>query len=80
MTMILPNNLLFHIGIKIIYQNYKPIGTILPTAGMITAFEEVQQILYTNGIRAQYSNYPDINLKDWEIAYYGENYQPPSKN
>lgn len=42
---------------------------------MINAFEEVQQIFYANGIKQQYRNYPDIQLKNWESAYYGENYR-----
>lgn len=41
---------------------------------MIKTFEEVQQIFYDNGIRQQYRNYPDINLKNWASAYYGDNY------
>ncbi len=44
------------------------------TDKMIKAFEEVQEIFYANGIKQQYRNYPDINLKNWESAYYGENY------
>ncbi|MGN6532567.1 MAG: FAD-binding oxidoreductase [Ginsengibacter sp.] len=44
------------------------------TDKMIKAFEEVQQIFYGNGIKLQYRNYPDNNLKNWESAYYGENY------
>lgn len=39
-----------------------------------TAFEEVQSIFRNNNIRTQYRNYPDINFKDWQHAYYGENY------
>ena len=41
---------------------------------MVETFEEVQQIFYTGGVRQQYRNYPDINLKDWTSAYYGKNY------
>lgn len=41
---------------------------------MIKAFEEVQQLFYAGGVRQQYRNYPDVNLKDWASAYYGENY------
>ncbi|MEP6627576.1 MAG: BBE domain-containing protein, partial [Ginsengibacter sp.] len=41
---------------------------------MITAFEEVQQIFYSHGIKSQYRNYPDLNFKEWESAYYGKNY------
>jgi hypothetical protein len=39
-----------------------------------TAFEEVQSIFRNNHIQTQYRNYPDINFKDWQHAYYGENY------
>jgi len=42
---------------------------------MLKAFEEVQKIFRTNGISKQYRNYPDINLQNWESAYYGENYK-----
>jgi hypothetical protein len=41
---------------------------------MVIAFEEVQQIFYANGIKQQYRNYPDVNFKNWQNAYYGENY------
>jgi hypothetical protein len=41
---------------------------------MIKAFEEVQQIFYANRIKNQYVNYPDVNFKNWEGAYFGENY------
>ncbi|MEO6844898.1 MAG: BBE domain-containing protein [Ginsengibacter sp.] len=44
------------------------------TDKMVKAFEDVQQIFYAGGIRQQYRNYPDINLKDWASAYYGDNY------
>jgi FAD binding domain-containing protein/berberine-like enzyme len=44
------------------------------TDKMIKSFEEVQQIFHANGIKQQYRNYPDINLINWESAYYGENY------
>ncbi|HEY5462751.1 MAG TPA: FAD-binding oxidoreductase [Hanamia sp.] len=49
-------------------------GQALQTDKMVKAFEEVQQIFYDNGIKQQYRNYPDMNLKNWESAYYGENY------
>ena len=44
------------------------------TDRMVKAFEEVQQIFYANGVKQQYRNYPDVNFKNWENAYYGENY------
>lgn len=37
-------------------------------------FEEIQQLFYSHGIKAQYRNYPDIHLPDWETAYFGKNY------
>ena len=44
------------------------------TDKMVKAFEEVQQIFFANGVKQQYRNYPDVNFKNWENAYYGENY------
>ncbi|MEO6819253.1 MAG: FAD-binding oxidoreductase [Ginsengibacter sp.] len=41
---------------------------------LLKTFEEVQQLLYDNGIKSQYRNYPDILFKDYKNAYYGENY------
>ena len=35
---------------------------------------EIQRILAQGGIKAHYANYPDIELPNWEKAYYGENY------
>jgi hypothetical protein len=37
-------------------------------------FEYIQNLFYENGNRAQYRNYPSIGFKDWETAYFGENY------
>ena len=39
---------------------------------LLRAFKEVQNIFYDHGIRTQYRNYPDIDFKDWETAYYGK--------
>lgn len=47
----------------------------LQTEKMVQAFEEVQKIFQQGGIRQQYRNYPDINLNNWQQAYYGTNYQ-----
>lgn len=42
---------------------------------LLSAFAEIQDILFDNGIRKQYRNYPNLAFKDWETAYYGaENY------
>lgn len=38
-------------------------------------FQEVQTIFNSNGITAQYRNYPDINFTDWQHLYYGSNYE-----
>jgi len=38
-------------------------------------FEAIQNLFYENGNRAQYRNYPSIGFKDWETAYFGENYE-----
>ena len=37
-------------------------------------FQKIQGILKQNGIDKQYRNYPDAGFKDWEKAYYGDNY------
>src|SRR5690606_6911614 len=42
---------------------------------LLKAFEEIQQIFRSEGISAQYRNYPDINFPNWENAYYGKNYE-----
>ncbi len=41
----------------------------------LTEFEAIQHLFYENGNRAQYRNYPSIGFKDWESAYFGENYE-----
>jgi hypothetical protein len=43
-------------------------------APLISAFESIQSLFANNGVTAHYRNYPDINFKDWEHAYYGSNY------
>ncbi len=42
---------------------------------LVEKFEAVQQVFNSNGIRAQYRNYPDINFSNWPELYYGNNYQ-----
>lgn len=41
---------------------------------LTTAFETIQTLFRDSGIKAHYRNYPDINFKDWETMYYGDNY------
>lgn len=41
---------------------------------LLKTFTEIQNILYNNGIRKQYRNYPNLAFKEWESAYYGSNY------
>lgn len=43
-------------------------------AKLVAAFESVQALVKSKGINTQYRNYPDINFKDWEQAYFGKNY------
>jgi len=43
-------------------------------ARLTGAFEAIQALFRDSGITAHYRNYPDINFKDWETAYYGRNY------
>jgi FAD/FMN-containing dehydrogenase len=42
---------------------------------LIEKFAAVQQIFTSNGITAQYRNYPDAAFSNWQTAYYGSNYQ-----
>lgn len=35
---------------------------------------DIQNQLTTGGIKAHYRNYPDIDLPNWETAYYGKHY------
>jgi hypothetical protein len=41
---------------------------------MIKAYKEVRDIFQANGIEREYFNYPDLGFKNWEKAYYGNNY------
>ncbi len=40
---------------------------------LITAFQKIQNIFTANGITAHYRNYPDIDFKNWDTAYYAQN-------
>jgi hypothetical protein len=42
---------------------------------LLEKFEQVQQVFGSNGIKAQYRNYPDINFSNWPELYYGSNYK-----
>ena len=42
---------------------------------LLEKFEQVQQVFSSNGIKAQYRNYPDINFSNWPEMYYGSNYK-----
>lgn len=39
---------------------------------LLENFSKIQNILYTNGIRKQYRNYPNVEFKNWESSYYGD--------
>lgn len=41
---------------------------------LLKAFEAIQSLFRHAGVTAHYRNYPDINFKSWEQAYYGDNY------
>lgn len=43
---------------------------------LVATFAEIQNHFYDHGIRTQYRNYPDLNFKDWETAYFGEENYP----
>jgi len=42
---------------------------------LLERFQQVQDIFNSNGIKAQYRNYPDINFSNWPELYYGNNYK-----
>jgi FAD/FMN-containing dehydrogenase len=42
---------------------------------LLERFQQVQQVFNSNGIKAQYRNYPDINFSNWPELYYGNNYK-----
>ncbi len=42
---------------------------------ILASFNETRKLFTSNGITAEYINYPDINLENWEKSYYGKNYQ-----
>lgn len=42
---------------------------------LLERFELVQRVFTSNGIKAQYRNYPDINFSNWPELYYGSNYK-----
>jgi FAD/FMN-containing dehydrogenase len=44
-------------------------------AKFLAKFKAIQDTFIANGITAQYRNYPDINLTDWQHLYYGNNYE-----
>lgn len=41
---------------------------------LITAYNEIRDAFQNNGINTQYINYPDLGFKNWQQAYYGDNY------
>ncbi len=41
---------------------------------LMEKFKEVEQIFSNNGATTQYCNYPSIDFKNWENAYYGDSY------
>ncbi|RQO32352.1 FAD-binding oxidoreductase [Taibaiella sp. KBW10] len=43
-------------------------------AKLLKAFQGIQELILAAGITAQYRNYPDINFKNWQQAYYGQHY------
>lgn len=41
---------------------------------LISAFENIQNLLAGAGVKAHYRNYPDLNFNNWQEAYYGSYY------
>jgi len=44
-------------------------------AKLLERFRQVEEIFTANGISAQYRNYPDVDFKNWQSAYYGTGYE-----
>jgi Berberine and berberine like len=42
---------------------------------LLQRFQQVQEVFNSNGIKAQYRNYPDINFTNAPQLYYGNNYK-----
>ncbi len=40
----------------------------------LAAMKDIQNTLYQNNIKQHYPNYPDVNIKDYKQAYYGDSY------
>ena len=61
------------------YPYFSELQTYWETASqqkrLLEKFEQVQQVFTSNGIKAQYRNYPDINFSNWPELYYGSNYK-----
>ncbi len=43
-------------------------------AGAVATVQKIQQQFLTAGVTRHYRNYPDIDLPNWQQAYYGDNY------
>lgn len=41
---------------------------------ILNSFNKIQELIANAGVKAHYRNYPDINFKNWQYAYYGNNY------
>lgn len=41
----------------------------------MNSMENIQAVLHEHGIAQHYLNYPDLNIENYETAYYGEAYQ-----
>ncbi len=44
------------------------------TAKAVNSVKTIQNIFHQHGINKHYRNYPDIDLPNWEQAYYGDSY------
>lgn len=53
-------------------QTYYDKATQTATAEQIV--RDIQGMLTQGGIKAHYRNYPDVEIPNWETAYYGKNY------